>query len=115
MTTAAQQRTIGCVESATHILGDKWTPVLLRAIHNNEQVRFCQLQDSVGGINPRTLTARLVSLEEQGIISRCTADSTRRESYKLSEKGEALLPILRSMAEWGKDFPVKNKQTADTV
>lgn len=109
--TAIMNETIECVESATKILGDKWTPVLLRAIHNSEQVRFCQLQDSVGGINPRTLTARLVSLEEQGIITRCAGDSTRRECYKLSQKGEALMPILRSMAEWGKDFPL----TARTV
>lgn len=112
MTTLAPAKTIGCVESATQILGDKWTPVLLRAIHNQSQVRFCQLQDNVGGINPRTLTARLVSLEEQGIVTRCADDTTRRECYRLTEKGEALMPILRSMAQWGKDFP---KQTVNTV
>jgi len=57
---------IGCVKAATEILGDKWTPQLLRFFLNNEVVRFCQLQDLVGGINPRTLSARLSSLEEQG-------------------------------------------------
>ncbi len=112
MTTLATHRTIGCVESATKILGDKWTPVLLRAIHNSDSVRFCQLQDNVGGINPRTLTARLTHLEGQGIIIRCADDSTRRECYRLSEKGEALMPILRSMAQWGKDFTTKTEQLA---
>lgn len=108
MVTIATQRSIGCVESATKILGDKWTPVLLRAMHNNGQIRFCQLQDNVGGINPRTLTARLSHLEKEGIIVRCSGDSPRRECYAMTPKGEALMPILRSMAQWGKDFPIAN-------
>ena len=112
MTTLMTHKTIGCVESATKILGDKWTPVLLRAIHNNDSVRFCQLQDNVGGINPRTLTARLNHLEEQGIITRCADDSTRRECYRMSEKGEALMPILRSMAQWGREFPSITERVA---
>ena len=46
---------IGCIGAATAILGDKWTPHLLRAFLNEDTVRFCQLQDLVEGINPRTL------------------------------------------------------------
>ena len=110
-TTTTATTTIGCVEEATRILGDKWTPVLLRAIHNSTQMRFCQLQDGVGGINPRTLTSRLASLEEEGIIERCSVETGRRECYRLSPKGEALMPVLQSMAQWGKDYP----ESRDTV
>lgn len=102
MTQHTSHDTIGCVALATEVLGDKWTPVLLRAIHNNGSVRFCQLQDGVGGINPRTLTARLSQLEERKIISRCADSTTKRECYKLTEQGESLMPILRSMAQYGK-------------
>lgn len=95
---------IGPVGAATDILGDKWTPVLLRAIHNDGQAGFCKLQDNAGGINPRTLSARLSRLEEQGILERCEGASAHRECYRLSKKGEALMPVLNQMAAWGERF-----------
>jgi len=95
---------IGCVKAATEILGDKWTPQLLRFFINEEVVRFCQLQDLVGGINPRTLSARLLSLEEHGIIRKITHDDTTRCDYNLTEKGRALLPILRDMEIWSETY-----------
>lgn len=93
-------KTIGCVKAATEILGDKWTPQLLRFFINNDVVRFCQLQDLVGGINPRTLSARLTQLEDEGIILKKATSSERRCEYRLTEKGHALMPILRDMQEW---------------
>lgn len=96
--------TIGCVKAATEILGDKWTPQLLRFFVNNEVVRFCQLQDMVGGINPRTLSARLVSLEEHEIIQKLPSDTTRCE-YALTHKGRDLLPILKDMEAWSTRYP----------
>jgi DNA-binding HxlR family transcriptional regulator len=97
-------QTIGCVKAATEILGDKWTPQLLRFFINNEVVRFCQLQDLVGGINPRTLSARLVSLEEHEIIEKLYTDSTTRCDYVLTEKGKALMPILKDMQLWSDKY-----------
>jgi len=97
MTTATKQ--IGCVKAATEILGDKWTPQLLRFFANEEVVRFCQLQDLVGNINPRTLSARLTSLEENGIITKRFND-TSRCAYTLTNKGKELLPIVRDMNAW---------------
>ena len=96
--------TIGCVKAATEIIGDKWTPQLLRFFVNNEVVRFCQLQDLVGGINPRTLSARLVSLENHGIIQKLYADNNTRCDYTLTEKGKALLPILKDMQIWSDTY-----------
>lgn len=98
MTTLQQK--IGCVKAATDILGDKWTPQLLRFFANEETVRFCQLQDLVGGINPRTLSARLASLESGGIIEKTPTSSTARCEYRLTEKGASLLPIVRDMETW---------------
>ncbi len=97
-------QTIGCVKAATDILGDKWTPQLLRFFANERTVRFCQLQDLVGGINPRTLSARLQSLEEKGIITRNLTSSESRCEYQLTELGETLLPIIRDMEQWGRNY-----------
>lgn len=94
---------LGCVQAATIVLGDKWTPLLLRMFVNEETVRFCQLQDGAGGINPRTLSARLSSLETAGIIVKLPGEGNRCE-YQLTTKGRDLLPILRGMQEWGEKY-----------
>lgn len=94
---------VGSVRAATEIIGDKWTPELLRYFLNEDTVRFCQLQDMVGGINPRTLSARLSQLEESGIIAKCKTDTTRCE-YRLTDKGQDLLPVLQSMQNWSQKY-----------
>lgn len=92
--------TIGCVKAATKILGDKWTPQLLRFFVNEEAVRFCQIQDLVEGINPRTLSARLDNLENEGIIEKVFPADKARCEYRLTQKGKELTPILRDMEAW---------------
>ncbi len=106
MTTAAHS--VGCIEAATQVLGDKWTPLLLRFFINEETVRFCQLQDLVGGINPRTLSSRLAELEDRGIIRKITTDSTNRCEYNLTDKGRDLMPILKNMEAWSNTYSVKS-------
>lgn len=96
--------TIGCVKAATRILGDKWTPQLLRFFVNEEAVRFCQIQDLVEGINPRTLSARLDALEQEGIIEKIFPAEKSRCEYRLTPKGKALTPILRDMQSWSEQY-----------
>jgi DNA-binding HxlR family transcriptional regulator len=95
---------IGCVKEATKVLGDKWTPQLLRFFVNKETVRFCQIQDLVEGINPRTLSSRLDSLEAEGIIEKVTAPEKSRCEYRLTKKGAELTPILRDMQAWSEHY-----------
>lgn len=97
-------QTIGCVKAATKILGDKWTPQLLRFFINEEAVRFCQIQDLVEGINPRTLSARLDSLENEGIIEKVFPAEKSRCEYRLTQKGKELTPILHDMESWSERY-----------
>jgi DNA-binding HxlR family transcriptional regulator len=97
-------QTIGCVKAATKVLGDKWTPQLLRFFVNEETVRFCQIQDLAEGINPRTLSARLDALEGEGIIEKVTAPEKSRCEYRLTQKGKELTPILRDMQAWSEQY-----------
>lgn len=101
----ATSKKIGCIDSATDILGNKWTPKLLRFFLNEETVRFCQIQELVGGINPRTLCSRLEELEREGIISKESTGEGSRCVYKLTEKGKEIMPILRSMQAWSTKYP----------
>lgn len=102
MTAITEQ--IGSVKAAAEVIGDKWTPQLLRFFANEECVRFCQLQDLVGNINPRTLSARLTSLEQQNIIYKTATSSAKRCEYSLTDKGKALLPILYDMETWTRTY-----------
>jgi DNA-binding HxlR family transcriptional regulator len=99
------QEIVGNVDAATAILGNKWTPLLLKSFLNEGEVRFCQIQNMVGGINPRTLCARLDDLETSGIIVKEACDDSSRCTYKLTDKGRDLLPILQQMQEWTAKYP----------
>jgi DNA-binding HxlR family transcriptional regulator len=93
-----------CVASAAAIVSSKWTPQLIYALYNGVQ-RFCELQKEAGGINPRTLSARLDELAQQGIVQKVTfAEMPPRVEYSLTQKGKDLIPILECMVEWGEKY-----------
>lgn len=96
-------KSVGTLDAATNILGDKWTPRLLRFFMGHDTVRFCQLQDLAGDINPRTLSARLVKLEQAGIIVKHPTSGSRCE-YTLTTKGKDLLPVLEHMHVWSEKY-----------
>jgi DNA-binding HxlR family transcriptional regulator len=93
----------GNITCAVQILGDKWTSLIIRVLTSGPQ-RFTELESGLG-IGPRTLSQRLESLVERGVITKTQyAEAPPRVEYSLTQKGEDLLPILRSMAEWGAKY-----------
>jgi DNA-binding HxlR family transcriptional regulator len=65
--------------------------------------RFCELERSLEGISPRTLSLRLRALEEEGIVARNTfPEVPPRVEYALTEKGEALVPLIEDMRHYGR-------------
>lgn len=95
---------VGCIAGAMRIIGNKWTALILRDLFTGPK-RFCELEKSVGKINPRTLSQRLDDLEAEGIITReCFAEMPPRIEYSLTDKGHDLLPILQQMAAWGTKY-----------
>src|SRR5580658_976880 len=85
---------VGCIASAMDIIGNKWTALILRDLFSGPK-RFCELEKSVGGINPRTLSQRLDDLEAKGIVTKESfAEVPPRTEYTLTNKGRDLLPIL---------------------
>ncbi len=93
---------VGCPIARTAILiGDRWTPLIVRDLEPG-RLRFSELQRSLLGISPKTLSDRLRRLEDAGIVSRtCFAEMPPRVEYRLTEKGHALLPVLESMRSFG--------------
>jgi DNA-binding HxlR family transcriptional regulator len=79
----------------------KWTLLLVRDLAEGRS-RFCELERSLTGISPRTLSLRLRALEEEGIVERQTfAEVPPRVEYALTEKGRALIPIIEGMRTYG--------------
>ncbi len=79
----------------------KWTLLLIRDLAEG-YTRFCELERSLEGISPRTLSLRLRALEEEGIVERHTfSEVPPRVEYALTEKGRALLPIVEDMRAYG--------------
>jgi DNA-binding HxlR family transcriptional regulator len=67
--------------------------------------RFCELERSLAGISPRTLSLRLRALEEHGIIDRQTyPEVPPRVEYSLTPKGSALLPLVEDMRSFGREW-----------
>jgi DNA-binding HxlR family transcriptional regulator len=86
------------------IVCGKWTLLLVRDLAAGCS-RFCELERSLAGISPRTLSLRLRALEEQGIVERHTfPEVPPRVEYALTEKGRALLPIIDDMRAYGEDW-----------
>jgi DNA-binding HxlR family transcriptional regulator len=86
------------------IVCSKWTLLLVRDLSEGCS-RFCELERSLAGISPRTLSLRLRALEEEGIVERHTfPEVPPRVEYALTAKGLALLPIIDDMRAYGEDW-----------
>jgi DNA-binding HxlR family transcriptional regulator len=84
------------------VVCSKWTMLVIRDLAEGRS-RFCELERSLAGISPRTLSLRLRALEEEGIVVRKTyPEVPPRVEYALTEKGRALLPIVDDMREFGR-------------
>jgi DNA-binding HxlR family transcriptional regulator len=79
----------------------KWTLLLVRDLAEGRS-RFCELERSLEGISPRTLSLRLRALEDEGIVERHTfSEVPPRVEYALTEKGLALVPLIDDMRAYG--------------
>lgn len=79
----------------------KWTLLLIRDLAAGSR-RFCELERSLEGISPRTLSLRLRALEDEGIVERHTyPEVPPRVEYALTAKGEALVPLIDDMRSYG--------------
>ena len=78
------------------IVCGKWTMLIIRDLAEGS-CRFCELERSLEGISPRTLSLRLRGLEEEGVLERRTyPEVPPRVEYALTALGESVNGPLRS-------------------
>jgi DNA-binding HxlR family transcriptional regulator len=86
------------------VISGKWTLLIIRDLADSS-LRFCELERSLEGISPRTLSLRLRALEEHGIVERRTfPEVPPRVTYQLTDKGTALVPLIEDMRRYARQW-----------
>jgi DNA-binding HxlR family transcriptional regulator len=100
--TTAHERVVCPVARTAEIISGKWTLLIIRDLTTGTK-RFSELERSLEGISPKTLSERLVALEREGVLNRRTyAEVPPRVEYSLTEKGQALAGVIEEMRHYGR-------------
>lgn len=107
---------LGCpVARTAELIGNKWTPLIIRDLVKGQK-RFSELERSLRGISPKTLSERLKKLEDANVVNRdCFAEVPPRVEYTLTTKGIALLPVIESMRAYGTAWLPECEDDAELV
>ncbi|HEX2914538.1 MAG TPA: helix-turn-helix domain-containing protein [Chloroflexia bacterium] len=89
------------VARATEILGDRWTLLIVRDMVVSHIEHFSELERGLPGIPRALLADRLRRLERAGVIKRHVEADQRKTSYRLTEAGWQLRPVIESLLLWG--------------
>jgi len=99
------------IEGALKSIGGKWKILIVWAISQNEVIRFNDLQRKVDGISSLMLSKNLKELEKDALVIRHQYNEIPpRVEYKLSEFGQRLTVVLKSLGKWGYEVRESQKQ-----
>ncbi len=90
------------VTSTMQLIGNKWKPVVIHRLLENQPCGFSELKSNIPGISSKALSNTLKELERHGLVDRnVISDRPFRVQYSLTYHGEALEPIVRELERWG--------------
>lgn len=89
------------VATTVQLIGNKWKLLIIRNLLQRPW-RFNELRRSLHGISQKVLTDNLRSLETDGIVTRTIyPEVPLRVEYSLSDLGETMRPVIKSLKSWG--------------
>ncbi|MFD3456606.1 winged helix-turn-helix transcriptional regulator [Streptomyces sp. NPDC058691] len=89
------------IARALDVLGERWTLLIVRELTLGPR-RYSDLLDVLPAMGTSLLATRLKHLGEYDVVRRTTLPGPgRAAAYELGARGEALLPLLASLADWG--------------
>lgn len=99
-----QEAVLSCpITSVVEMIGEKWAFLILRGAFNGLR-HFEEFQAGLG-IARNILSDRLAKLVAGGILERSTDITDKRKViYALTDKGEALLPVVLALRQWGEEW-----------
>lgn len=91
-----------CTSLTMGIIGGKWKTVILFYLSEGT-LRYNELRKEMPTVTERTLSLQLKTLEKDGIIKRrvYTSKPPLKVEYSLTEFGKTLIPLIKSIANWG--------------
>ena len=90
------------IAQSLEVVGEWWTPLILRDVVLFGSTRFDELQVNLG-IAPTVLTRRLNHLVDTGLLTRRRyQDRPPRFEYLPTEAATDFRPVLEEMARWGR-------------
>lgn len=97
-----------CTSVTMGIIGGKWKTVILFYLME-APLRYNELRKLMPDVTERTLSLQLKDLEDDGVIKRqvYTNKPPLKVEYSLTDFGKTLIPLLRSIVEWG-EYVVEN-------
>ena len=100
------------VAKATEIIGEKWTLLIIREALMGGS-RFNELQRGLSLISPTLLSKRLNDLADHGLLMKKKINGQRGYEYFPTESCKELLPIIRSLGDWGMRWARSNLTEKD--
>lgn len=88
------------IAKATEIIGEKWTLLIIRELLMGGS-RFNELHRGLSLISPTILSKRLDSLVEHSLVFKKKIPGQKGYEYFPTESCLELLPIIRSLGDWG--------------
>lgn len=93
------------VTTTASLIGKKWHPVIVHRLLENGPSGFNELKEDVDGISSKVLSDSLEDLEKKDLVDRDIVNKRPfRVEYSLTEHGQALKPVIGSMAQFGKEY-----------
>lgn len=94
------------------VIGGKWTLLVIRDLADGPRY-YSELEASLVGISPRTLVDRLTCLVSEEIVLKTRIKAVPpRTRYELTDKGQALVPVLGAMREYAATYLLTDEQRA---
>lgn len=89
---------------AMSLIDGKWKMHILFWFWKNEVLRYGELKRALGEVTHKMLSKQLKELEADDLIIRTEYPQVPpKVEYRLSERGESLMPVLKALCNWGKE------------
>lgn len=86
------------------LISGKYKMSILYCLMEFQVVRFNEMKRYLGTISYKTLSASLKELESNGLVIRTEYPQIPpKVEYRLSERGQSLIPILDALCTWGEE------------
>lgn len=87
---------------AISVIGGKWKMHILFWLWKKPVMRYSEIKKALGPITHKILSDKLKELENDGLIIRHEYPQVPpKVEYRLSKKGENLMPVLSPICKWG--------------